>query len=106
MEVDEIVEMGTAAAATAPVSVSSKVGSAAGVLGSWTGSRFENLGSLMKRHPITSTVAVVGGLALIGYVIHRSRTLESENLELAATLNGATMVLNNLYPEIKEKKDD
>lgn len=90
----DLLEMGAEASMAAMASAPK--GSTIGFIGNWTGGRLEAIGGLMKKHPILSTVAVLGGICAVGYFTGRNETMREENKELRATLKGVALVLNNL----------
>lgn len=102
MDVQELVDSGLIAAETSSAAATG-VG-VVGYLGNWTGNKFEAMGSLMKKYPKTTTVAVLGGIALATYLFNKNEKELEKGRELEYTLKGVSLTLKSLQP--KETEDD
>lgn len=101
----ELTSIAAAGAEAAAISFPARVSGSLGSIGSFTGGRLETLGGLMRRYPITSTACVIGGVALVSYGLYKAKSLDDENRELRATLEGVRLSLSNL-PNFDDLKED
>lgn len=71
-------------------------GSLAGAIGNWTGKGLESIGKTMQKHPILSTVAVVGvAWAVSRYIDSRDQAIQ-ESRDAVNTLQGFQLAISAL----------